>query len=226
MSRPKLHLTSRRRRWCAVVLCGILGLTGLVAGFLAGVPAKVPPALAAACKSSNGPCVPGFRTAAVDVTHGVPGASVTPVEPDTGEKWTITGYWNTDTVPICYQLTYTATASVAWTGSGWELSDVATTFGVMDVDICDESTCDKVDLHGYGYRLSAKLRDPDGGFYLRQVVFEASDVDDGQELDTSMCSLGTAVRPTEVSFTATDSGPFGCGYSCDEIGASLLISYE
>lgn len=226
MSRPNLFPTSPVGRWSLVVMCAAVALTGLLAGFLAGVPAKVPPALAAACKSSNGPCVPGFRTAAVDVSHGVPGASVTPVEPDTGEKWTITGYWNSNTVPICDQLTYTATASVAWTGSGWELSDVATTFGVMDVDICDESTCDKVDLHGYGYRLSAKLRDPNGSFNLRQVVFEASDVDDGQELDTSMCSLGTAVSPTEASFTATDSGSFACGYSCDEIGASLLISYE
>lgn len=96
----------------------------------------------------------------------------------------------------------------------------------MDVDICDELTCEDVDLHGHGYRLSAKLRDPDGSYNLRQVVFATTEVDDGQELDIENCTLGPAVSPTTQTFTATDSGPFECGYSCDNAGTSLLIRYE
>lgn len=96
MSRGLHRFNPRLGSRSVVALAGPVAVSALLAGFLAGIPAEVPSVRAVTpCQTYNGDCLPGFRTAAVDVTHGEPGASVTPVEPDTGESWTITGHWNT-----------------------------------------------------------------------------------------------------------------------------------
>jgi hypothetical protein len=202
----------------------------LAVGILAGIPEEVPAVFAAACKYANAYCIAGYRTAAVDVRHGVEGgASITPVEPDDGETWSITAFWNTAPPLPCFENQEAASATVSWTGSTWQLSNVTLTANITDIDVCDFQTCDAVDVHSHGYRLVAKVVDPHlpGGIHnLRQVVFATTSVDDGYELDTSTCTLGTSVSPTSQTFSATDSGGFECGYSCDNSGTNLLITYE
>jgi hypothetical protein len=207
----------------------MIALAGLVAGFLAGAPNAANTVYAAACKGMNIPlCLQGYRTAAVDVQHVVPGGvSDTPVEPDDGETWNITAYWNT-AVPPCLEQSETASATVSWNGAGWSLSNKSTTAHILDIDVCDTNDwCDTEDTHGYGYRLIAKVVDPlPLAYNLRQVVFATTSVDDGYELDTSNCTLGSSVSPTSQSFSATDLGAWECGYSCSSSGTSLQITYE
>jgi hypothetical protein len=205
----------------------------LGAGILAGAASDVPLVHATACAAYNGWCGSFFRTATVDVTHVVPAgggqAYDMPVEPDTGESFNITAYWNTDTTP-CVEHSETASVDVSWSGTGWVLSNKTTTTNILDIQLCDEDTCAEEDTHSYGYRLYVKVADPlflpIRRHNLRQVVFTTTSVDDGYELDTTSCALGAAVSPTSQTFSATDSGTFECGYSCSNSGTTLSITYE
>jgi len=219
---------SRPRRKTALFGFALIAFAALLAGFLTSTPQVAEVAHAAACKASNGICIYN-RTAAVDVDHVAwdGEAYAIPVEAEDGESWTITAYWNTNALP-CQEYTESATADVSWSGSGWILSNISTTSNIVDIDICDEQTCGSaIDAHGYGYRLTAEVDDPlPGAYNLRQVVFTASSVDDGSELNLGTCTLGNSVSPTAETFAATDSGLFECGYSCSNSGTSLAITYQ
>ena len=226
--REDMIVTLRFDRRYIAALVVALALAGVIAVFVGGSPTDIDSAHAAACKSPNPSCLWGYRTAAVDVAHIVPGAaSGTPVEPDDGETWNITAYWNT-WFPICHEQSETASVTVSWTGSNWVISGKTTTAHIIDINVCDTNDFrDSQDTHSYGYRLTAKVVDPvSPNHNLRQVVFTTTSVDDGQELDTSTCVLGTSVSPTSQSFSATDSSPWGCGYSCSNVGTSVQITYE
>jgi hypothetical protein len=213
----------------ALIGFALIAVGAMLAGFLAATPPGAEIAYAAACKTANGYCPPQVRTASVDVTHLVPGAtSSTPVEPDDGESWSITAYWNDNTLP-CSELSETATVDASWSGTGWVLSNKSTTSNITDIKVCNEATCAEVDTHSYGYRLYVELNDtigPAGAFNLRQVTFTASSVDDGYELDTSSCTLGNAVEPSYETYSASDTGLFECYYSCSNAGTTLSITYE
>jgi hypothetical protein len=201
----------------------------LLAGFLADTPSEVPPAHAAVCQATQGFCLHGYRSAIVDVDHVVPGGTGgTPVEPDDGESWNITAYWNTNNFP-CVERTETATVDVSWNGSDWVLSNESTTTNIFDIELCGSgSSCTAEYTHSYGYRLVAKVYDPVvyNQYNLRQVVFTTTSVDDGYEIDTSTCTTGDSVSPTSQSFSATDSPTHECGFSCGNTGTTLNLTYE
>lgn len=224
---------SRPRRRTALIGFALIAFAALLAGFLASTPQLAEVAHAAACKASNGWCLYNYRTAAVDVYHLVPGGggvgSDTPVEPDTGESIDITAYWNSNNAP-CQEVYETASVDVSWSGTGWTLSNKTATTNIVDIQLCGEDTCAAEDTHSYGYKLYVKVNDPvwTGGpvHNLRQVVFATTSVDDGYELDTTNCVLGSAVTPTTQTVSATDSGTFECGYACANNGTTLNITYE
>ncbi|MFQ5517221.1 MAG: hypothetical protein ACE5E8_06570, partial [Acidimicrobiia bacterium] len=139
----------------------------------------------------------------------------TPVEPDDGETWDITAYWNTATAP-CQQYTETASVEVSWNGTGWVLTNKTTTTNITAIDVCDLDTCSAEDTHSWGYELRENIVDPVTVglpvYHLRQVVYTTTAEDDGFELDTANCTLGNAVSPDSASYNATDPGPFECAY--------------
>lgn len=226
---------SRNTRLTALSCLAVLGIILSVA-ILVGDPAAVPSVQAYACQAANLPvCSLGdtTRTSSLYVSHAVTGgASGTPVQPDDGETWNITAYWNEPPgPPSCAQATETASATAYYTGSGWALSNVTTTTNIVDIDICDKDTCAREDTQSHGYELIVDIRDPivivTKPYNLRQVVFTTTSVDGGYELDTAACSLGSSVSPTSQAFTQTDGGPWPCGYSCAAAaGPSLTITYE
>ena len=130
-------------------------LVALTAGFLVGMPDAVPSAHAALCQAYNGVCIHQYRTAAVDVTHVVPGeSSDTPVEPDDGESWNVTAYWNTNWLP-CHETSETATFDVSFDdATGWTISNESLTTNIIDIEICTiGNDCAQQYTHSYGYRL-------------------------------------------------------------------------
>jgi hypothetical protein len=214
----------------------VLVLTvGLVAGFLADFSAsEVPAVFAWACQPANGACVPSSatKTSALTVEHKK--TNTDPVEPDDGETWNIVAYWNTNTGP-CAQYTETASVEVSWDGSDWVLSNKNLTTNIVSISVCDASMECSHDVdgdHAWGYKLIVAINDPlAAGFNLRQVVYTTTSVDDGYELDTDTCELGSSVSPTTQSFSQTDTGVFTlvggrCPYGCSVTGASVTIIYE
>ena len=103
------------------------------------------------------------------------------------------------------------------------------------IGVCETADmCEKVDLHAYGYKLIVDTTDPPAGagtYKLRRVVYTTTDLNDGNELDTSACSLGSSVSPNADSFSQTDWGPFtngagSCPYGCSVGGPSVTITYN
>jgi hypothetical protein len=211
----------------------VLAVVVLMGGFLAGLPrGSVEPVLAAtACQAAHPACGVFYRTAALDVSHYAE-AHTRPVEPNTGESFSITAYWNTAGPPPCFEISETATVDVYWTGSAWALANKSTTTNITDIQVCSGNACgSQYDGHAWSYRLIARVTDPVVlGFIphnLRQVVFTTTSVDDGYVIDEN-CDLSTAVSPTAQSWSATDSGSngFECGFSCSNSGPSMTILYE
>jgi len=213
-----------------LTLClGFMILASFGSGLLEQPPTTgVPVAHAYACRSPNPSCPPGvtYRTAAVDVSH-LYEAYTQPVEPDDGETFAITAYWNTTDVP-CSEWVEVAYATVSRSGSGWAVSNVTATANITDIDVCSGDACGSgQDNHAWSFRLIAQVNDPvAGNFNLRQVEFTTTSVDDGHAISTTTCSVGTAVSPTSQTFTAIDTGMWECGYSCDYSGPSLEITYK
>jgi len=236
---------TRGRVRISVVGLSAVFVLALVAGFLFGGPqGEVPVAYAYPCQVANGPCSYGdiTKTAALEVLHmgdDGGGGYTLPVEPDTGESWNITAYWNNAT-PICYESTETASVDVDWNGSSWVLSSEGTTTNIIDIDICSTSaTCRGTGgAHSWGYKLIVDITDPHTatGRNLRQVVFTTTSVDDGNEITftggglTTCNSLGSSVSPTSEEFTALDwpeEWPMSrCAFSCSVVGTSVDLTYE
>ncbi len=215
------------------VSVGVVVLTlGVVTGYLADAPRSgVPEALAAVCKAPNQNCqMTAYKTSTLTVSHVYdPESTNVTVEPDSGESWSITAYWNTNSPP-CAEMAEVATVDVDWNGSAWVLSNTTLTANITAIDLCStDMWCTNLsEDHAYGYKLKVKLTDPvpGGPFHLRQVVYTTSAVDDGFLLNLGSCSLGSSVSPTTQSFSETDSGGFECGFDCDASGPSLVLEYE
>lgn len=207
-------------------------LAGLVAGYLSGGRSADPRSVfASTCKAANPSCPPSvqYRTAAVDVGH-VTESVTEPVEPDDGETWAITAYWNDAPPEPCDETSETAYVTVSWNGSQWETSNFVPTASITSVGVCGTGyQCDSLTtLHSWGYRLYARVWDPDltDDRNLRRVVFTTTLVDDGYVVDVERCTLGSAVSPTSQTFTAYDDGGWPCGFSCTESDAAVDITYE
>jgi hypothetical protein len=208
---------------------GLVILANFGSGLLEQPPtAGLPVAHAYACRAANPSCPPSitWRTASVDGSH-LYEAYTQPVEPEDGETFAITAYWNTANVP-CAEIVEVAYATVSRSGGGWAVSNVTPTANITNIVVCSGDACgSQEDNHAWSYRLIAQVNDPvPASFNLRQVVFTTTSVDDGYAISPTTCSVGTAVSPTSQSFTATDSGMWECGYSCDYSGTSLEITYE
>jgi len=134
---------SRANAGSVLALVPVL-LLALVIGMLAGTPTgDVPPVYAAYCtQPANYPCGDGRTTSALAVTHHTsPGhGTSTVVEPDTGETWAITAQW-CPTAGGQENLEY-AYATVSWSGSQWQLSNVTLSNNIVGVSICQGDTCD------------------------------------------------------------------------------------
>jgi len=162
------------------------------------------------------------------------GEYVVPVEPDSGESWGITAYWNTAGGGVnCLEIIENATVDVDWNGSSWVLSNKTLTANIVGIYLCsqDSLNCSTVNgTHSAGYKLVVDLTDPVGTgppYNLRKVDYATTSVDDGYELDMEQCTLGGSVSPTSQSFSQTDTGGFECELTCSTIsGPSLTIAYE
>jgi len=235
---------SRRRRRIAVALSVVLALAAIVAGFLAGMPADVAPVHAAQCKSANAYCVSGTETSALTVSHHTSpsyAGTSTVVEPDDGESWSITAYWNTMWPPLpCTQLTETAYAPVSWDGSSWVTSNVTLTNNIVDISVCQGSTCDAGggSTHAWEYKLIVELNDPIrvglGPWHnLRSVVYTTTSIDDGYTIEDPTetqgdCYTDASVSPTSQTFGATDALAYWsrCNHNCSVSGVSTTILYD
>jgi len=215
----------------------LLGTTALTLGYLSGVPSQVPLVLAAQCQAAHPACggtPPDLtRTSALHVLHyRSTGANQIPGEPNDGETWDIVAYWNSAGPGQCSETTETASTEVSWTGAGWSLSNTTTTTNILAITVCDigSETCKAEDTHSYGYKLIVDINQQKVvGFTphnLRQVVYTTTSMDDGFELDTSNCTLGTGRTPIAESFTGTDTPPFACPFNCSQAGATVTITYE
>ena len=220
-----------------VVSTVVLTLTlGLLAGFLADVPAsRVPSVLAAACQAPNALCNGGAdptKTATMNVEHSTTGGASVPVEPDSGETWTITAYWNTQYGTPCSERSETASVDVDWNGSGWVVSNKSTTSNILDMKWCTTDVgCESGGtLHDSGYQLAVDITDRvtvgPNTYNLRLVTFTASNIDDGYELDLGTCTLGNSVTPTSSSFSGSDSGSFECSFDCQTGAPTVNITYQ
>ncbi len=214
----------------AILALVVIFAAAMVAGLLAGPPDDVQPAFAYACRLPNPPCPRNvlWRTAAVEVRYvNQEGATDIPVEPSGSTTWNIKAYWNSASVP-CSEGTETASATVSWSGSGWTVTNVTTTANITNISVCSGPGCIGGDAHSYGYTLIAQVWDPGpASRNLRKVEFTTTAVSDGQELDTTNCTLGNDVSPTSQTFTQTDNGAFECGFGCSTAsGPPLTITYE
>jgi len=167
--------------------------------------------------------------AVVDVTHYAWGGSAydIPVEPDTGEHWTVTAHWQYSDQHY-YEY---GSLDVDWNGSGWDISNASTTTNITDYAVCDGAACGSVfEWHGYGYRLQAAVNDPPPGrqlYALQSVTFTVSSVDDGYTLTGTPCDYDTVVSSPEPHvWGAVDYGTFEIPESCNNTGTSLTIPYE
>lgn len=199
--------------------------SGLAVG-MSRVSVGVPGAAAAVCQGAHNPCPLGdtTRTAVAEVTHAdTTGQSIVYVEPNTGESWTVKAYWNTAAPTPCYEYTETASVDVDWQtlAAAWGTSNLTTTANIHSILVCRLGDCATPDeAHGWAYKLYADIEQTVmiGGvpYYLRQVVFTTTSVDNGRQVDTGLCSLGSSVSPTSQTFSVTDNGgagDFECAFS-------------
>ena len=230
------------------VVFGLVGVlvVALMAGFLAGgMAGEVSPVHAAACKAANAGCSGGdtTMTSAMYVCHDtspIYAGTSTVVEPDSGESWNITAYWNAAGIGWgCNENNETATVDVSWDGSSWSLSNVNTTSHIRNISICSGNTCDGGDTtHAWDYKLIVDITDPNAiGYNLRTVQYTTTSVDDGYTIEDPTetygdCYTDTSVSPTSQSNTANDTPPGGywgagrCGFSCSVTGGSITLYCE
>jgi len=164
--------------------------------------------------------------AVVDVTHYAWSGSAydIPVEPDTGEHWTVTARWTYGALSY-YEY---GSLDVDWNGSSWVISNAGTTSNIFGYNICDGAECgSQLDPHGYGYRLQAGVNTAVPPYGIYSVTFTVSSVDDGYTLTGTPCDYDTAVsNPEPYVYGAIDYAPFEINMSCSNTGTSLSIPYE
>jgi hypothetical protein len=188
-------------------------------------------------------------TSTAHITHyGWDGdAWAIPVEPDTGETWSVTAYWrttNTIALPAycrcTSEMSSTVTVDVDWS-SGWQASctGCSSTGLIRDVDVCTDDGCGDGYDHSWAYSLIADIQKQNGYYScwvqgqeylasrtLERVTYTTTSVDDGDEIDTQSCSEDSSVSPTSQSWSTTDSTTFECDFDCDAAGPSLSLRYQ
>jgi hypothetical protein len=211
-----------------------------------GLFAALPTVAQAWCGTNN--CTAYNKmTAAVTVVHADPsGSSLAigdPVEPDTGETIRIDAYWDAPVTAgdgcSCIQTAAaTVYVHVDWSDTtGWTATCTgcsATLGPIYRVSVCPMGECGSginVD-NGWSYELIVEAVRTNGvcnivhDGILSHVDFTTTAVDDGDIIDTSNYSEGSAVGPDSQTNTATDS-TFDCVYSCASAsGPTLSIDYS
>jgi hypothetical protein len=233
-------------RQAVVLALAVVLYAGVFVGRHVATPHDVPVAYAACvippslCGGSD-----TTKTSSVSVSHVYDtGSSLIPVEPQHGETYEVVGRWDADINdpnPQCSCLNYQtaqATVVVERSGSGWSASCTQGCSGngpIFGVDICTIDSCTRSGATiSWSYELIVNLaqtRPPIGGctspFPLTKVTYTTTSVDDGYEVDTSNCTLGTSRTPTSQTFSVDDEGGFECPFTCaDATGPSLAIVYE
>ncbi len=222
---------------------GLMASLVAVAGFVVGVRqapvatgvrfvADVPPAMAA-CQPANTACSPGDndKTSTLSVEYKLP--LTTWIEPGSTTSWQIVATWNDNFA--CGTTTETATVDVSWNGTAWALANVYLTGGIVGIAVCGSQTCSSANgTHSATYVLRVSVTDPyddgSGVRNLRKVVYTTTNVPNGNDINTSPCTLGTSRSPDSQTFSATDEpGNWNsgrCPYTCNVGGTSVTISYH
>jgi hypothetical protein len=216
---------------------GVFMFVGFMSAFLVDAPtSEVPEVFAAAtCQPANTPCpAPDTtKTSYMRVYHESLSSSTTKVQPDDGESWLITAYWNTAPPGPCSEHSETASVEVSWNGSAWELSNETTTTNIVDIGLCDTGDdCYQGETkRSWGYALIVDITDPvvDGGNYynLNRVLYEMDTVDNGYLLNPTTCVLGSSVSWADTFDGGYDYGPFTyCPFDCEPTSPSLTLKYQ
>jgi hypothetical protein len=182
------------------------------------------------------------RTASILVSHA--DLNTVPVEPDSGETWSITANYRLQTAgePCdCDDRDDSVSVDVAWSDtSGWSATCTGCGGGsaIQGVAICGVGGCASGTItidNSWSYELIVDLNNNHGfvcgatamNARLVDVDFETTSVDDGDTIDTGNCSEDVAVSPTSQVFSATDAGPFECGFTCPAAtGTSVTLTYQ
>lgn len=186
------------------------------------------------------------RTSSLTVYHSYTNDDVNffPVEPDTGETWSVTTWYRLQTSGTacdCALRTDNASVDVDWNGSAWVASCTGCGGGssihgvsVCPVDGCGEGTT--LD-HSWAYELIVDVdlnhvyncgQTPLTGA-LMQVSYSATSVDPGDRIDLIECTEDLSVTPSAVGtgYNASDTGAFECPFTCaDATGPTITIYYE
>jgi len=222
----------------------------LIVAVAAGVALLIvtPKAAHARCPFGSNQCGSDTtRTSSLSVYHRYTNDFVNyiPVEPDTGETWSITAYYRLNEyfqACDCQLRSVSASVDVAWNGSAWTATCTGCGGGspILDVDICPIDGCGEgasLD-HSWSYELIVDLERIVMTFNcgltqysgeLKQVDFIATDIDDGDTIDVGECEEDQAVTlsATSVGVNASDTGSFECSFTCnDAAGPTVVILYE
>jgi hypothetical protein len=197
--------SSVTRGRCGALLLVVATVLTAAAGYRSVQPRYVPPVYAACGASFN--CINDpTATSVLDVDHTYQ-AWTQPVEPNTGETWSITAYWYTDSTPpgLCQCALgnqANVNATVTWVDeTGWSVSCTGcnAVYGpISGVSICNTGSCGGYDdvEHGYAYRLLVDIDHTQNWLcplnmlnyytYLTSVYYETTSVDSGHLVDVSV----------------------------------------
>lgn len=238
---------SKSHRWRIVVGVAVL-VTGLLAGYLRGVPSPPPAVMAATCGTAFSCGSDGTASAAVTIGHEYEDPNthtVYNVEPATTDTIEVTARWYSNNVGVpcnCQQLsTAQAAVTVSWSDAGqaWTATCTsgcdATNGPIRGVSVCPDGDCGGLPPdHAWQYKLVVDVDHTlalvmcEGVYkfpHLAAVDFAVSDADDGYVIDS--CSHGSTVTPDlSGPIGATDYGTFECGTACAVVaGPSVRIEY-
>lgn len=228
---------SRRRR-ASLFVAG-----ALVAFFVALEPSTA----AAQCSLNANNCgMDTTRTSSLTVYHSYTNDDINffPVEPDTGETWSVTAWHRLETIGTacnCALRSDSVNVDIDWNGSAWVASCTGCGGGsaIHGVSVCPVDGCGEgVSLnHNWAYELIVDVdnnhtyncgQTPQAGA-LMQVDYSATSIDDGDRIDLTECAEDLAVTPSAVGtgYNASDTGAFECPFTCvDASGSTITIYYE
>jgi hypothetical protein len=241
---PRIRATRPRHMTVLLVASPVLVVAGVV-GFLAsgGSAADVPVAYAACgveidCGGDN------TVTSALSVYHAKSeGLNVREVEPNATDTWDIDATWSSDAeadCPCTDLKTAGVSATVTWTdGTGWSVSCTgcnAVSGPIYGVSVCSVGACGATPANGWAYKLIVDIKhtfvencpyDPySASAYLSSVDYTTTAVSNGNLVYTDTCTEGTAVSPTNQTWSRTDPLGFDCSYGCNASGPSVVIYYQ
>ena len=105
---------------------------------------------------------------------------------------------------------------------------------IYGVTMCDVNADDCSSYDG-DYRLQVRIAQNNGNpagqcggnmRYINRVEYVVGSVDDGDSFETTHCTLGSAMSPTQSTYSATDNGAFECAYSCSEAGTNVTVTFQ